>query len=145
MLPGLRLNFRKECMSTKQSSDVMEVVVLYCQQAISDAAKATDWTQDTEGISIRGIMLPCSSKVEVPYILRILESGADAVEIVACPEKGCKFLIGSRRAEKRIKYVQGLLEQIGSNPQCVGISRKLNQTPDKLIDIAKARARSITE
>ena len=118
----------------------MEVVVLYCQQSLSDVAKATDWMQDAEGIKVRAIMLPCSSKVEVPYILRFLESGADAVEIVACPEKGCKFLIGSRRGEKRIEYVRGLLESIGDNPQRVGISRKLSQTPDELIAIAKARA-----
>lgn len=127
-------------MSNQQSTDVMEVVVLYCQQALSDGAKSTDWMQEAEGIKVRAIMLPCSSKVEVPYILRFLESGVDAVEIVACPEKGCKFLIGSRRAEKRIEYVRGLLESIGDNPQRVGISRKLSQTPEELIAIAKARA-----
>jgi F420-non-reducing hydrogenase iron-sulfur subunit len=130
-------------MVTKKSTDLMEVVVLYCQQSLSDVAKATDWSQDAEGIKVRAIMLPCSSKVEVPYILRFLESGADAVEIVACPEKGCKFLIGSRRAEKRIEYVRGLLESIGENPQRVGISRKLSQTPDELIAIAKARAEAV--
>jgi coenzyme F420-reducing hydrogenase delta subunit len=127
-------------MSNQQSTEAMEVVVLYCQQAISEDAKATDWSQDAGGINVRAIMLPCSSKVEVPYILRLLQFGADAVEIVACPEKACKFLLGSRRAEKRIDYVRSLLEKIGSNPQIVGISRKLNQTPDKLIEIAKARA-----
>ncbi|MBW8016708.1 MAG: hydrogenase iron-sulfur subunit [Planctomycetes bacterium] len=127
-------------MSNQQSTDVTKVVVLYCQQAISEGAKSTDWAQDAEGINVQAIMLPCSSKVEVPYILRFLESGADAVEIVACPEKGCSFLIGSRRAEKRIEYVRGLLESIGDNPQRVGISRKLSQTPDELIAIAKARA-----
>ncbi|MCF7955890.1 MAG: hydrogenase iron-sulfur subunit [Phycisphaerae bacterium] len=129
-------------MVTQKSNNIMEVVVLYCQQSLSDAAKATDWMQDAEGIKVRAIMLPCSSKVEVPYILRFLESGADAVEIVACPEKGCKFLIGSRRAEKRIEYVRGLLESIGENIQRVGISRKMNQSPDELIAIAKARAES---
>jgi len=132
-------------MSNQQSTEVKEVVVLYCQQALSDAAKATDWTQDAECIVVRAIMLPCSSKVEVPYILRFLESGVHAVEIVACPEKGCKFLIGSRRAEKRIDYVRGLLEMIGDCPQRVGISRKLSQTPDELIVIARARAESVKE
>ena len=132
-------------MSTKLSTEQIEVVILYCQQALSDDAKATDWTQDAEGIVVRAIMLPCSSKVEVPYILKFLESGVDAVELVACPEKGCKFLIGSRRAEKRIEYLRGLLEMIGDCPQRVGISRKLSQTPDELIKIAKARAESVEE
>jgi coenzyme F420-reducing hydrogenase delta subunit len=84
-------------------------------------------------------MMPCSSKIEVPYILKILEAGALAVEIVACPEKGCKFLVGSRRAEKRIEYIRGLLEQIGCSRQRVGISRKLSQSPQELIELARAR------
>lgn len=130
-------------MGTQQSTKVMEVVILYCQQALSDDAKATGWSQDAEGISVRAIMLPCSSKVEVPYVMRLLDSGADAVEIVACPEKGCRFLIGSRRAEKRIEYIKGLLGKIGENPERVGISRKMSQTTDQLIEIAKARAEAI--
>ena len=116
-----------------------EVVLLYCQHGLCDEAKACDWSQKAADITVRAIMMPCSSKIEVPYILKILDAGADAVEIVACPEKSCKFLIGSLRAEKRIEYIRGLLTQIGLSPEKVGISRKLVQTPEKLIEIAKAR------
>jgi coenzyme F420-reducing hydrogenase delta subunit len=120
-----------------------EVVVLYCQQGICDKAKASDWSQAAEGVSVRAMMMPCSSKIEVSYILRILESGADAVEIVACPEKSCKFLVGSFRAERRIEYIRSLLEKIGYEPERVGISRKLSQTPEKLIKLAQARADAV--
>ena len=72
-----------------------EVVLLYCQHGICDEAKASAWSQDAGGVSVRAVMMPCSSKIEVPYILKILESGADAVEIVACPEKSCRLLTGS--------------------------------------------------
>ena len=120
-----------------------EVVVLYCQQGICDKARASDWSQANEGLYVRAVMMPCSSKIEVSYILRILESGADAVEIVACPEKSCKFLVGSFRAERRIEYIRGLLEKIGYEPERVGISRKLSQTPEKLIELAKARADAV--
>ena len=80
---------------------------------------------------------------EIKNSEKIKQAGADAVEIVACPEKSCKFLIGSRRAEKRIEYIQGLLEKIGYEPQRVGISRKLAQSPEKLIELAKARADAV--
>ena len=128
---------------TQQSDYEPEVVVLYCQHGLCDKAKASAWSQETNGLSVRAIMMPCSSKIEVSYILKILESGADAVEIVACPEKSCKFLIGSLRAEKRIEYIHSLLEKIGYSPERVGISRKLSQSPEKLIDLARARANAI--
>jgi F420-non-reducing hydrogenase iron-sulfur subunit len=127
----------------EQPNQNPEVVVLYCQHGLCDEAKASAWSQKTDGMSVRAVMMPCSSKIEVSYILKMLESGADAVEIVACPEKSCKFLVGSLRAERRVKYVQGLLEKIGYAPERVGISRKLSQSPEKLIELARARADAV--
>lgn len=127
----------------EQPDQEPEVVVLYCQHGLCDEAKASAWSQEIPGLSVRGIMMPCSSKIEVSYILKILESGADAVEIVACPEKSCKFLVGSLRAERRIEYIRGLLEKIGYGPERVGISRKLSQSPEQLIDLARARADAV--
>lgn len=124
----------------KKSPNDPEVTLLYCQHAIHDEAKGSDWSQHASGVTVHAAMLPCSSKIEVPYILKILESGVDAVEIVACPEKNCKFLIGSCRAEKRIEYIRRLLEEIGYEPQRVGITKKLSQSPEKLIQIARDRA-----
>ena len=127
----------------KELNQDTEVVVLYCQHGLCDEAKASAWSEQACGLSVRAIMMPCSSKIEVHYVLRILESGADAVEIIACPEKSCKFLVGSRRAEKRVEYLRGLLERIGYTPERVGISRRLAQSPQELIDLAKARADAV--
>jgi coenzyme F420-reducing hydrogenase delta subunit len=120
-----------------------EVVVLYCQHCLRDEAKGTAWYQESTGLSVRAIMMPCSSKIEVSYILKMLESGADGVEVVACPEKSCKYLFGSLRTERRIEYIRSLLEKIGYAPERVGISRKLSQSPEQLIEIAKARADAV--
>ena len=126
-----------------QPGQYPEVVVLYCQHGLCDEAKGSAWSQETRGLSVRAIMMPCSSKIEVSYILKMLESGADAVEVVACPEKSCKYLVGSLRTEKRIEYVRGLLEKIGYAPERVGISRKLSQSPEQLIEIARIRADAV--
>ena len=123
----------------EQTEQGMEIVVLFCQHGISDEAKSS-WSREVEGLRLRAVMMPCSSKIEVPYVLKILESGADAVEVVACPEKSCKLLTGSLRAEKRVEYIRDLLASIDYGPERVGISRKLAQKPDELIKIAKARA-----
>jgi coenzyme F420-reducing hydrogenase delta subunit len=128
---------------TQQSDYAPEVVVLYCQHGLCEDAKSSDWSQEVPGLFIRTIMMPCSSKIEVSYILRILESGADAVEIVVCPQKSCKFLVGSLRAERRVEYICDLLEKIGYAPERVGISRKLSQSPEQLIELASARADAV--
>ncbi|MHC4168898.1 MAG: hydrogenase iron-sulfur subunit [Planctomycetota bacterium] len=120
-----------------------EIFVLYCQHGICDQAKGSAWSQEVDGVVVRAVMMPCSSKIEVPYVMKILESGADAVEIVACPEKSCKLLTGSLRAEKRVEYIRGLLETIGYAPERVGISRKLSQKPNQLTEIARARADAV--
>ena len=127
----------------QQGEQGPEVVVLYCQHGICDQAQASAWSQEADGLSVRAVMMPCSSKIEVPYVLKILESGADAVEVVACPEKSCKLLTGSLRAEKRVEYIRGLLKRIGYSPERVGISRKLSQKPDELMKIAAARADAV--
>ena len=127
----------------QQGEQGPEVVVLYCQHGICDQAKGSAWSQEADGLSVRAVMMPCSSKIEVPYVIKILESGVDAVEIVACPEKSCKFLTGSLMAEKRVEYIRGLLKKIGYAPERVGISRKLSQKPDELIKIAAARADAV--
>ena len=128
--------------SAEQAKPGLEIVVLYCQHGICDDANAS-WSQEAQGLHVRAVMMPCSSKIEVPYILKMLESGVDAVEVVACPEKSCKLLTGSLRAEKRVEYIQGLLEKIGYAPERVGISRKLAQKPDELMKIAQARADAV--
>ncbi len=122
------------------ANSIPEVVLLYCQHGLCDEAKSSAWSQTAQDLNVRAMMMPCSSKIEVSDVLKLLESGADAVEIVACPEKGCKFLVGSLRAEKRIEYIRSLLEKIGYGSERVGISRKLCQSPEELITIARGRA-----
>jgi len=85
-------------------------------------------------------MMPCSSKIEVPYILKILERGADAVQVVACPANKCRFLIGSSRTAKRIEYVRRLLDEIDIGAERVGISSAAGLSGKKLIELAAARA-----
>jgi coenzyme F420-reducing hydrogenase delta subunit len=45
--------------------------------------------------------------------MRALESGADKVYVVTCPEGACHYREGNVRAKKRIAYTQGLIEEIG--------------------------------
>lgn len=116
------------------------IVVLYCQHCIG---KEEDVSAEVvgEGLTARLVMMPCSSKVETSYVLKILEQGADGVEVVGCPEESCHFLKGSRMAEKRICYARQLLDQIGVPVERLGFSRKSSLSAEDLIALASVRAR----
>ncbi len=120
-----------------------EIVVLYCQHCADADAEPAIAAQRAEGLVVRPTMMPCSSKVEVPHLLKILEQGADAVQVVACPEGKCRFLVGSLRAERRIDYARGLLEQIGFDGERLGISRHQRLSAEEILRLAEDRARAV--
>ena len=62
---------------------------------------------------IKAISLPCSGKVDIPYLLKAFETGADGVAIVTCKKNECRHFEGTLRAHKRAEAVEGLLEEIG--------------------------------
>ncbi len=63
--------------------------------------------------SVRIVRLPCSGKTDVLYLLKAFESGLDAVFVVGCKKGMCHYLEGNYNAERRVKYVKGLLDEIG--------------------------------
>ncbi len=124
----------------KTSAFDPEIVVLYCQQCVGKEARVDVAFQKAAGFSARAAVMACSSRVEVSHILKILEQGADAVEVVACPSEQCKFLVGSARAEKRIQYARHLLDEIHMGGDRVGISRRTGLSAEALLELAAGRA-----
>ncbi len=59
------------------------------------------------------IGLPCSGKVDVPYLIKAFETGAEAVVIVRCQTNECRHVEGNLRANKRAEAVSALLQEIG--------------------------------
>jgi coenzyme F420-reducing hydrogenase delta subunit len=51
--------------------------------------------------------------VDVPYLIKAFETGADGVAIVTCPKNECRHFEGNLRAHKRAEAVESLLEEIG--------------------------------
>lgn len=127
----------------KQADFEPEVVMLYCRNCIRDDADITAGADRVSGFTVRAVAMPCSSKAVVPHMLRILENGADAVQVVACPENRCRHLVGSCRAKKRIDYARGLLEKIQIGAERIGLSRAQNLAEDQLFELAGARADAV--
>jgi coenzyme F420-reducing hydrogenase delta subunit len=90
----------------------LKTCVFYCSNNLDAGRVAGSWG-DLGGDTLKTIGLPCSGKVDVPYLVKALETGMDGVVIVACKKKECRHFEGSLRAHKRAQAVESLLEEIG--------------------------------
>jgi coenzyme F420-reducing hydrogenase delta subunit len=122
-----------------------EVVVLFCQQSVARTVELANAYRHLPGLRVRMVVLPCSSNVEVRQIVKMLENGADAIQIVACHEEACRFLVGSSKAERRVEYVRQLLDEIDFGAERVGLVRGMNLSAEQLLDRAKERADLVRE
>ncbi|MDZ7580695.1 MAG: hydrogenase iron-sulfur subunit [Deltaproteobacteria bacterium] len=68
-----------------------------------------------DGFESKFVKLPCSSMVKDVFLLRAFEAGADAVVVLVCPAGACRYVEGNLRAQKRVRWVQNLLDDIGLN------------------------------
>jgi F420-non-reducing hydrogenase iron-sulfur subunit len=82
----------------------------YCASMAADTAGALRVSYPA---NVKLFRFPCTGKVDVEYILKAFEEGADGVYVVACPIGNCHHQDGNVRATKRIEYARQLLQQVG--------------------------------
>jgi F420-non-reducing hydrogenase iron-sulfur subunit len=63
--------------------------------------------------NINIIQVPCTGKVDVLYLLKSFQRGADGVYVAGCMEGNCHYLTGNLRARKRVEYTKKILDEIG--------------------------------
>ena len=98
-----------------KNSRLLKTYVFYCSNNL-DAGRLAGFWGELGGDTVKTIGLPCSGKVDVPYLIKALETGADGVVVVACKKKECRHFEGSARAHKRAQAVESLLKEIGFGP-----------------------------
>lgn len=96
----------------KKISDLSSAV-FFCRQLDPDQDVNRRALERELGKRIRFFPLPCSGRIDALHLMRALESGADKVYVVTCPEGACHYREGNLRANKRVAYAQGLIEEIG--------------------------------
>ncbi len=90
----------------------LKMYVFYCSNSIEPDQMATGLGK-LEGVTVKTISLPCSGKIDIPYLVKAFETGADGAVIVTCKQNECQHLEGNLRAQKRAEAVESLLEEIG--------------------------------
>jgi len=90
-----------------------EIAIFYCQHQKERINGVWKMLNGPLAPNIRKVALPCSGKMEVSFLLKTLESGADGIALLGCPEAECHYVVGSTRAKNRVGYAQKILREIG--------------------------------
>lgn len=100
-----------------QKSAGLNITIFFCQQLDANQDANRRVLERELGSRIKFFPLPCSGRIEPLHLLRALETGADKVCLIICPEGACRYHEGNLRARKRLAFAQGLIEEIGLEPQ----------------------------
>lgn len=90
----------------------LKLFVLYCSTSFSPD-ELTKAIHVEEGDDLKMIGLPCSGKVDLLYLVKAFEKGADGLVLLTCPKNECHQLEGNSRASGRAEGVNSILEETG--------------------------------
>ena len=90
----------------------IQISLFYCANSLREDELGSICNQ-VRDIEINSISLPCSGKVNLLYLLKAIETGADGVLVVSCRLGDCRYLQGNYRAQKRVHFIDDLLHETG--------------------------------
>lgn len=90
-----------------------KVVALLCTYCTYTAADMAGSMRLQYPSTVRVVKLLCTGRVDVLYLLRIFEAGADVVMVSGCEIGDCHFLEGNLRAKERVAHAKMLLDEVG--------------------------------
>lgn len=94
------------------SKSAIRITLFYCSNSINPAEllNTVDLNQE---LTIKPISLACSGRVNIQYLLKAMEKGADGVILLTCPNDTCNYVEGNLRAGKRVMAVNSILKESG--------------------------------
>jgi F420-non-reducing hydrogenase iron-sulfur subunit len=111
----------------------LKTSVFYCSHHLEPG----HWSllrRTRERDTLQTISLPCSGKLDIPYLMKAFEAGADGVAIVTCKKGECRHFEGNLRARKRAEGVEALLEEIGVSAGRVAVFECGQETAQATLD-----------
>ena len=109
----------------------LKIYIFCCTNSI-DLEELSDYCREAGEDHLKVVGLPCSGKIDVPYLIKAFETGADGAVIVTCKVGECTYLEGNLRAVKRAEAVDKLLEEIGYGSGRMEIIQ-LSEGPEQIL------------
>ncbi|MHA1961788.1 MAG: hydrogenase iron-sulfur subunit [Candidatus Thorarchaeota archaeon] len=93
----------------------MKMIVLGCNQCMYAASDLAGTMKLQYDVSARIIRMPCTARLDINFILKALQEGADGMLVVGCHPGDCAFKTGNLGAERRVRFARKLIAQLGMN------------------------------
>ena len=103
-------------MHPEYTAKVVGFLCRWCSYTGADLAGAMRLQYPPE---IRIIMVPCTGKIDILYLLQAFEAGADTVFVSGCHEGDCHYVNGNLYARKRVERAKEILKEVGLEPERV--------------------------
>jgi len=124
------------------NNKLLKICVCYCTTSYDQTRLMRYFS--TQRNEINAIPLPCSGRLDILYLIKAFETGADGVALMMCPEGECRYLEGNMRAKKRAQVVEELLKETGLGEGRVaviqmdnsGFDQKMRELEDFCLKIA---------
>lgn len=113
-----------------------QLTLFHCLNSFEESASIFNGSI-FDGCLIKTVKMACSSMTKDIHILKAFEAGADAVLVLVCPEKACRYAEGSIRAKKRVDYVKTILDEIGMDARRLNIFNTTAKDSGSIKDIIK--------
>lgn len=121
------------------------IIAFCCSNCASAATQIAEKMQLTLPENVKVIQLPCTGRLDSLHLLKALESGADGVYIAGCQPDSCQFKHGIEKAEKKLKQVQTILEDLGIEPERVALYNMSAGRGHKFVEAAEEMVGKIRE
>jgi F420-non-reducing hydrogenase iron-sulfur subunit len=93
------------------------VVAFLCNWCSYAGADLAGTTRTKHRADVRIVRVPCSGRVDVSFIMKALECGADGVIVGGCHPGDCHYLTGNYSMRRRMFVLRELLGFMGIEPE----------------------------
>ena len=89
------------------------IIAFVCQWCTYTGADLAGTSRIQYAPNVRVIKLPCSARIDVHFLLKAFEQGADGVLVSGCHPGDCHYTSGNYHARRRFDMFRRLLDALG--------------------------------
>jgi coenzyme F420-reducing hydrogenase delta subunit len=93
--------------------------------------------------NVKIVKIPCTGRVDIVFMMKAFENGADGVYLVGCLEGNCHFMTGNLKAKKRVEYVKKLLDECGMGGERVAMYNMSSAQGQRFAEVAREMTEKI--